>query len=261
MLSFSANLNFLFNEVPFMERFNAAAKAGFKYVEFMFPYDYDLNEIQKELEKNDLELKLFNLPAGNWAEGDRGVAVEPTRKEEFNKGIGKTIEAAKLLGVSKVNCLVGIVAGNYEKQQIMANLLENISRAADEFWKVGLDLMIEPINHFDMPGFYLNTTTQVMEIINKLNRPNIYLQYDIYHAEREGEDHEMILREYFSSVGHVQVADNPGRNEPGTGVFKLKYLLDILDNKGYKGYIGLEYKPTGNTIDSLNWVKEYGYSL
>lgn len=258
---FSANLNFLFSEVTFMEKFTAAAKAGFKYVEFMFPYGYNLKEIKQQLEKNNLKLVLFNLPAGNWAEGDRGVAADPARKEEFRDGVGKAIEAAKLLGVKRVNCLVGIPAGEYEDVQVRENLSDNIAYAADEFIKVGLDLMIEPINHFDIPGFYLNTTTQVMEVINKLGKPNVYLQYDIYHAEREGEDHEMILNRYFASIGHVQVADNPGRNEPGTGVIKIKHLFDLLDKMGYKGYIGMEYKPSGNTVDSLNWVNEYGFRL
>lgn len=261
MIKFSANLNFLFNEVPFMERFAAAAKAGFKYVEFMFPYDYDLNELKAQLSENQLELVLFNLPAGDWDGGDRGLAVDPARKSEFQSGIAKAIEAAKFLGVPRVNCLVGKAAGNYSDEQVRTNFLENIGLVADKFKQAGLDLMIEPINHLDMPGFYLNTTTQYMELIPGLNRSNIYLQYDIYHAEREEEDHEMILREYFPQIGHVQVADNPGRNQPGTGVVNVKGLLDALDSKGYQGYVGLEYRPSGSTVDSLSWVKEYGYSL
>ena len=263
MSVFSANLNFLFNEVPFMERFSTAAQAGFKNVEFMFPYDYDQNEIKKQLEQNNLKLILFNLPAGNWNEGDRGIATDPARKDEFKDGVAKAIEAAKLFGVNKVNCLVGKVAGDYDYQdnEIMGNLLDNISFAADEFQKVGLDLLIEPINHFDMPGFYLNTTDQVIEIINQLNKPNIYLQYDIYHAEREGEDHHQLIEKYISNIGHVQVADNPGRNQPGTGVVKIKDLFEKLWALGYKDYIGLEYKPTGDTVQSLSWVKTNGYQL
>jgi hydroxypyruvate isomerase len=261
MPSFSANLNFLFNEVPFMDRFAAAAQAGFKYVEFMFPYDYDQQEIKQQLEANNLKLVLCNLPAGNWGEGDRGLAADPARKEEFKKGVSQAIEAAHFLGVSRLNCLVGKVAGAYEEAEILDNILTNVCYAADELHKAGLELMVEPINHFDMPGFYLNTTAQVVEIIKKAVRPNLYLQYDIYHAERESEDHEMILDHFFPYIGHVQVADNPGRNEPGTGVINIKTLFDTLEQKGYKGYIGMEYKPTGQTLDSLSWVKEYGYSL
>jgi len=258
---FSANLNFLFNEVPFMERFSSAARAGFKYVEFMFPYDFNQNEIKKQLEANQLKLVLFNLPAGNWAEGDRGTAVDPARKEEFKAGVGQALAAAKLLGVNRVNCLVGKVAGEYDENQIRENLLNNLAYAADEFQKAGLDLMIEPINHFDMPGFYLNTTDQAYGIISKLGRSNIFIQYDIYHAAREGEDHELILKRYFSNIGHVQVADNPGRNEPGTGNVNIKHIFETLDKMAYKGYVGAEYKPSGQTEDSLVWVKEYGYSL
>lgn len=261
MPSFSANLNFLFNEVPFMEKFKEASGAGFKFVEFMFPYDYDLNEIKNQLADNNLQLVLFNLPAGNWAEGDRGVAADPARQEEFRSGVGKAIEAAGFLGVKRVNCLVGKVTGDYSKEQIMENILDNLSYAADEFLIAGLDLMIEPINQFDIPGFYLNTTAQVIEIIEALGKKNIYLQYDIYHAEREGEDHEKIINNCISRIGHVQVADNPGRNEPGTGVVPVKHLFDTMEALGYQGYVGMEYKPTGSTVDSLRWVKEYGYKL
>jgi len=261
MLLFSANLNFLFNEVPFMERFKAASEAGFKYVEFMFPYAYDLKEIKRQLEENNLKLVLINLPAGNWDEGDRGIAADPGRKEEFRTGVQKGIEAAKYLGVDKLNCLVGKVAGTYSEQEIMANILDNVGYAADEFDKVSLKLMVEPVNHFDIPGFYLNTTAQVMEVIRTLNRSNLFLQYDIYHAEREEENHELIINEYIPYIGHIQIADNPGRNQPGTGVVNYKYLLDLLDKKGYDGFVGLEYKPTGSTLDSLVWVQEYGYKF
>ena len=261
MSVFSANLNFLFNEVPFMERFSEAAKAGFKNVEFMFPYDFDQDEIKRQLKANSLNLVLFNLPAGNWSEGDRGIAADPARKEEFRAGVLKAMEAAKHLEVKRVNCLTGKVAGSYPTEEIMENLFDNISYTADEFQKAGLDLLIEPINHFDIPGFYLNTTDQVIEIIQKLNKPNIYLQYDIYHAEREGEDHDKVISEYISKIAHIQVADNPGRNQPGTGVVPVKDLFEKLWAKGYKGYIGFEYKPADSTVESLSWVKEYGFQL
>lgn len=261
MLSFSANLNFLFNEVPFMERFSAAAKAGFKYVEFMFPYDYDRNEIKKQLADHGLKLVLFNLPAGDWAGGDRGIAADPSRKNEFKSAVAKAVEAAKFLGVDRVNCLVGKVEGNYPAEAVMDNLLDNIKYAAQETEKSGINLLIEPINHYDIPGFYLNTTDQVMDIITRLGKPNVFLQYDIYHAEREGENHDQVIEKYISRTAHIQVADNPGRNQPGTGVVELKRLFDKIAGSGYKGYIGLEYKPTGDTVSSLDWVREYGYEL
>jgi hydroxypyruvate isomerase len=261
MPAFSANLNFLFNEVPFMERFAAAARAGFQNVEFMFPYDYDQKEIKRQLARNGLKLVLINLPAGNWDQGDRGLAADPTRKAEFKLGVQKAVETAGFLEVGRANCLAGNISGAPAKEAIWENLLDNISYAASEFKKVGLDLMVEPVNHFDMPGFYLNTTAQVLEVIRKLNQTNIYLQYDIYHAEREGEDHAKILANYLSQIGHIQIADNPGRNEPGTGVIPVQSLFDTLDEKGYTGYIGMEYKPTAGTVDSLAWVEKMGYSL
>jgi len=261
MLLFSANLNFLFNEVPFMEKFAEAAKAGFKYVEFMFPDGYDIQEIKDQLDENKLKLVLINLPAGNWGEGDRGLAVDPARKEEFLASVPKAIEVALKLGVPRANCLVGKVQGNYSEEEIISNLNDNIRFAAKEFEKVGLDLMIESINSFDIPGFYLNTTKQVMDIINALELPNVFLQYDIYHAEREGEKHEKLIEEYISKIGHVQIADNPGRNEPGTGIIPIKELIEKLDNVGYRGYFGLEYKPSGKTVHSLGWIKEFGKSL
>lgn len=258
---FSANLNFLFNEVPFLDRFRAAAEAGFKYVEFMFPYDYDLEAVQNQLKGNGLKLVLFNLPAGNWAEGDRGIAADPARKEEYLAGVSKAVEAAKVLEVSRVNCLVGKIPGNYTQSQIIDNLVANIRYTAEEFAKAGLDLMVEPINHYDIPGFFLNKTDQVMDIIAKVNKTNVYLQYDMYHAEREEENHDVIIEKYLSRIGHIQIADNPGRNQPGTGVMNYEYLINKLEKLGYQGYIGLEYKPTASTVESLTWVKEYGYKL
>jgi hydroxypyruvate isomerase len=228
----------------------------------MFPYAFDHTEIKKELDKNGLKQVLFNLPTGDWDGGDRGLAADPMRKQEFLLGIAKAIEIAKVLGVQRLNCLVGKVSGPCDADTVKANLLENICYAADELKKAGLDLMIEPVNHLDMPGFYLNTTDQAMEFIQAADRDNIYLQYDIYHAEREGEDHEQVLQKYFPKIGHVHIADNPGRNEPGTGTIPLKKLMDKLDEMGYQGYVGSEYKPTTEkTADSLGWVREYGYQF
>ncbi|ADY57359.1 Hydroxypyruvate isomerase [Syntrophobotulus glycolicus DSM 8271] len=261
MPQFSANLNFLFNEHPFMERFAAAAKAGFKNVEFMFPYDFDIAQVKEELEKNNLKLVLFNLPAGDWAGGDRGLAADPDRKAEFTASVGKAVEAAGILGTKKVNCLCGMVKGNYSREEVLTNIADNLAYAAREFQKAGLDLMVEPINHIDMPGFTINTTKHGMEVIELAKEPNIYLQYDIYHADKEEENHDEIIEKYLSKIGHVQVADNPGRNQPGTGSIKIKEIFETLAQKGYEGYIGMEYKPTGDTVDSLSWVGSYGYKL
>lgn len=261
MPKFSANLNFLFNEHPFMERFAAAAKAGFKNVEFMFPYDFDIAQVKEELEKNNLKLVLFNLPAGDWAGGDRGLAADPDRKPEFNASVSKAVEAAKILGTKNINCLSGMVKGDYTREEIMANIADNLGFAAREFQKAGLNLMVEPINHIDMPGFAINTTDEGMEVIKMAKEHNIYLQYDIYHADKEEENHDEVIKNYLAQTGHIQIADNPGRNQPGTGDIRIKELFEKLDQNGYEGYVGMEYKPTGDTVESLSWVSEYGYKL
>ncbi len=261
MPKFAANLGFLFTELPFMERFSAAKKAGFEAVEFMFPYDYNLDEVESQLKENELKLTLFNLPAGNWTEGDRGTATSTVRKEEFRLGVANAVEVAKRFGTERVNCLVGKSIENQPDEVTWSNLIENLSYAADEFAKNDLMLVIEPINHFDMPGFFLNTTEQVIKLLDEINRPNAYLQYDIYHAEREQEDHQAILANSFDKIGHIQIADNPGRHQPGTGTIDIKALLKEIDKLGYKYNVGMEYVPDPNTLASLTWVEEHGYKL
>lgn len=261
MLRFSANLNFLFSEVSFMERFAAAREAGFSFVEFMFPYDFDQDEIQKQLKENDLKLVLFNLPAGNWSEGDRGIAADPKRVEEFRAGVAQAVEAAKKLNVNRINCLVGIAPENESESVLWNTVTENVGLAADELGKNNINLMVEAINILDVPGFYLNTTDKVIKLINELRKPNIYLQYDVYHAEREGEDHDAVLDNYLGRIGHIQIADNPGRNQPGTGSVNFNHLLNSIDRLGYSGFIGMEYKPTPDTVSSLSWLEELGFKL
>ena len=261
MLKFAANLGFLFTDLPFMERFSAAKKAGFRAVEFMFPYDYDLDEIEKQLQENGLVINLFNLPAGNWAAGERGTATDPTRKEEFRAGVAKAIEAARKFNVKTVNCLVGKVVPAVSEEKIWATLVENISYAADALNEHGIKLMVEPINHYDMPGFYINTTQQALKLIADVNKENVYLQYDIYHADREEEDHNEILKNHMAKIGHIQIADNPGRHQPGTGKIDLKHLLAEIEKAGYNGYVGLEYVPEPDTLTSLKWLEEFGYKL
>lgn len=261
MLKFAANLTFLFTELPFMERFEAAKKAGFNYVEFMFPYDFDLDEIEKQLKQHRLQLVLFNLPAGDWANGDRGIALDPGRRTEFRKGVSQTIMAAQKFGVDRVNCLVGKVDDPTLDNGLWENLVENVCHAADELGKYGIDLMVEPINHYDVPGFYLNTTEQVLKLLADVSRSNVYLQYDVYHAEREGESHKEILGNIFDRIGHIQIADSPGRNQPGTGVIDFEFVLSQIERLGYEGYIGMEYKPQPNTVESLEWIKNFPYKL
>ncbi len=255
--SFVANLSFLFTEKPFMERFAAAKAAGFKKVEFMFPYDYDLEEIKLKLNSLDLELVLFNLPAGDWGKGERGIATNPERKNEFREGVGKAVEIAQKLSVKQVNCLAGIRSPGIEESDLWSTLVENIAYVADQFQAHGLRLMVEPINHYDIPGFFLNTTDDVIRLIKEINRPNVYLQWDVYHASRESEDLFKILRDSISYIGHVQIADQPGRHQPGTGTIDFQALLSELKKAGYSKAIALEYVPDPDTETSLEWVKNY----
>lgn len=255
--SFVANLSFLFTEKPFMVRFVAAKTVGFDKVEFMFPYDYDLDEIKSQLNSLGLELVLFNLPAGDWGNGERGIAINPDRKNEFRAGVGKAIEVAQKLGVKQVNCLVGIRTPGTEESELWTTLVENISYAADQLQEQGIRLLIEPINHYDIPGFFLNTTDQVLKLIKEVKRPNVFLQWDIYHASREDEDLLKILSDSISHIGHVQIADQPGRNQPGTGVIDFQSLFAELKKAGYSKAISLEYVPNPNTETSLEWVKNY----
>lgn len=261
MFKFVANLNFLFNEVPFMRRFKAAKEAGFKYVEFMFPYSYDIYELKAELEINNLELILFNLPAGNWDAGDRGLAVDPNFKNQFYKGVQNAIDIALKLNVKQINCLVGNKSDSYPSNLIWDNLVGNLRHAATEFEQHNINLVIEPINHYDMPNFYLNTTSQVFDLIKAIDKSNVYLQYDVYHAAREEEDHKLILGKHFDKIGHIQVADSPDRAQPGTGQVNYEFIFNKLENNNYDGYLSMEYKPSPNTTDSLCWLNKFGYKL
>ncbi len=261
MLKLVANLTFLFNELDFMERFEAASKAGFKYVEFMFPYDFDQDEIKKQLEAHNLKLVLFNLPAGDWAEGDRGIAVDPARKGQFRNAVYKAIASANKFDVRQVNCLVGLAPEAGGREEFWENLIDNTCFASDELRKENINLLLEPINHHDIPGFFLNTTTEVIKLIEEVNRPNIFLQYDVYHADRENEDHSFILKNYITQIGHIQIADNPGRNQPGTGKITFEAIFNDISASNYQGYVAMEYKPDPDTVTSLKWIANYGLAL
>ena len=261
MPKFSANITMMFQEVPFMDRFAAAAKVGFKAVEFMFPYDYPIADLQRELTANGLKLVLFNLPAGNWAAGDRGIAVDPSRQAEFQAGVQKAAEYAKALGVPQVNCMVGKKMAEVPAAEQRQTMVKNLRFAAETLAKANVKLLVEPLNFRDMPGFTLNTTTQVLEFLDEVGHANAFLQYDVYHAQRMEGELVGILRANLARIPHIQVADNPGRHQPGTGEINYRWLLAEFDAAGYTGYIGLEYIPTPDSVASLGWVAEYGYSL
>ena len=253
MPKFAANLTMLFNEVPFLDRFECAAKAGFEAVEFLFPYAFSVEDIRQRLEVNNLKLVLHNLPAGDWDQGERGIACHPDRVSEFREGVATAISYAKGLKVGQLNCLAGKAPAGVADDVLRQTLVDNLRFAAAELKKAGLRLLIEPINTFDIPGFYVNRTTQAVSILVEVGADNAFVQYDIYHAQRMEGELAATMQKYLSRIGHIQLADNPGRNEPGTGEINYPFLFAHLDRLGYDGWIGCEYKPATTTEAGLNW--------
>lgn len=257
MTVFAANLSMLFTEAPFIERFGRAARAGFTQVECQFPYEATPQAIQAELQAHGLSLILHNLPAGNWAGGERGIACHPDRVEEFKRGVDQAITYATALGVKKINCLAGIKPASVSDEQARATLVSNLRHAAQKLAAHGIDLLIEPINTFDIPGFFVSTTAQGVAILDEVGASNAYIQYDVYHMQRmEGELAGTINR-YLARIGHIQIADNPGRNEPGTGEIGWAHLFRMIDASAYRGWVGCEYKPAGETVAGLAWRKHF----
>jgi hydroxypyruvate isomerase len=256
MPRFAANLTMLFNEVPFLDRFDLAAQAGFKAVEFLFPYAHAAAEIRSRLDANGLELVLHNLPAGDWDAGERGIACLHDRVGEFRSGIGRAIEYAGDLGVKQLNCLAGKAQSGIPEDVRRRTFVENIRFASKELKAAGLNLLIEPVNTYDIPDFYLHHTAQAADVIAEVDEDNVFLQYDVYHAQRMEGELGSTLRKYASLIRHVQVADNPGRNEPGTGEINYPFLFGLLDRIGYSGWIGCEYKPAASTEAGLAWRQQ-----
>lgn len=254
MPKFAANLTMLFNELPFIERFAAAAAAGFRAVEFLFPYEYTPAELNEKLTHNHLELILHNLPAGNWTAGERGIACHPDRTEEFRKGVEKAIHYATHLGVPQLNCLVGIKPEKVSTEQARATIIENLRYAASALKKHSIKLLVEPCNHFDIPGFALNTSAQAFDVIEQVDSDNLFLQYDIYHMQRMEGELAATIEKNIAKIAHIQLADNPGRHEPGTGEINYPFLFNHLDALGYQGWVGCEYKPLASTSDGLGWL-------
>ena len=253
MPKFAANLTMLFNEVPFLDRFAAAKAAGFGGVEYLFPYDFEKGILREKLEQHGLTQVLHNLPAGNWGAGERGIAIFPDRVDEFRDGVRRAIDYAKALDCHQVNCLVGVAPADADMRELNEVLLKNLRFAAEALSREGIRLLIEPINTLDIPGFFLNRTQQAVQIISDVRSENLFVQYDIYHMQVMEGDIARTLQKYLPRIGHVQLADNPGRNEPGTGEINYRFLFRYLDQIGYGGWIGCEYKPRTSTTEGLGW--------
>jgi hydroxypyruvate isomerase len=250
---FAANLTMLFGELPFLDRFAAAKAAGFSGVEYLFPYEFGKAVLREQLQQYGLTQVLHNLPAGNWAAGERGIAILPDRIEEFRDGVISAIDYAKALDCRQLNCLVGIAPRDADMFELNEVLVNNLRFAADALAKERIRLLIEPINTLDIPGFFLSRTEQAVQILSKVQSDNLSIQYDIYHMQVMEGDVARTLQRHLPRISHVQLADNPGRNEPGTGEINYPFLFRHLDAIGYRGWVGCEYKPRTTTVDGLGW--------
>jgi hydroxypyruvate isomerase len=247
----------LFNEVDFLDRFEKAAKTGFKGVEYLFPYAWKKEQLAEKLGAFGLSQALHNLPAGDWNKGERGIACLPGRETEFQEGVGKAIEYAKALKCPQVNCLAGLTPAGVPADKVRKTLVANLRFAAAALEKEGIRLLVEALNDKDVPGFYLVRTADALALIQEVGHPNVYVQYDVYHMQIMEGNLTKTIQANLDKIAHIQIADNPGRNEPGTGEINYPYLFKTIDAAGYQGWIGCEYKPAGKTEDGLGWLQPF----
>jgi hydroxypyruvate isomerase len=256
MPKFAANLSMMFNEVDFLDRFAGASKSGFKGVEYLFPYEYDRSKLRDLLQDNNLEQVLFDLPAGDWSAGERGIACHPDRTDEFKRGVDQAIEYATALKCPQVTCLAGIKPSNVSEELAHETFADNLSYAAPLLAAAGVKLLIESINTIDIPGFFLNRTHQALEILEHVGLENLSLQHDIYHMQIMEGDLARTIKANLLSISHMQLADNPGRHEPGSGEINYEFLFSFIDQLGYDGWIGCEYVPLSDTVEGLTWLEK-----
>jgi hydroxypyruvate isomerase len=252
MPRFAANTSFLFTEVPFLERFAAARRAGFGAVEFHFPYAHSPAEVAAAARSAATEVVLFNLPAGNWEQGDRGIACHPDRVIEFRDGVARAIQYARALECPRVNCLAGIAPRDADPDRVLSTFVDNVRYAADAFAGEGLQLLTEPLNTRSVPGFYLNTTPQALDILSKVGADNFKIQYDIFHMQIMEGDLAATIESTLPHIGHVQ-----DRHEPGTGEVNFGFLFSRIDHIGYGGWMGAEYLPSKRTSETLGWFEKF----
>ncbi|MDE2442031.1 MAG: hydroxypyruvate isomerase [Betaproteobacteria bacterium] len=255
MPKFAANLSFLFTDHSFRERFRQAATAGFQGVEYLFPYDWPAHDVAAWLQAADVEQVLFNLPPGDWANGERGLACLPERQGEFAEGVELALSYAEQLDCERVHCMAGLRPWGIREAELEDIYVANLQYAADRFATIGATVMVEPINsRIDMPGYWLDGIDKALRLIETIGRSNVKLQLDLYHAQIIQGDLARTIEENIAQIGHVQIADNPGRHEPGTGEINYAFLFSVLDRLGYAGWVGCEYKPMTTTEASLGWL-------
>jgi hydroxypyruvate isomerase len=261
MVKLAANLTMLFNEVPPLERFARARAAGFRYAEFLFPLEHDVAAVAAALRESGLQLVLFNFAAGDRAAGDRGIASHPDRVAEFREDVTRAVVAARQLGNQRLHCMAGLRQPDISQEEQWRTFVENVRHAGEACAGAGLMLLVEPLNDKDNPGYFLVGSAMGLRLVEEVGLPNVRLQYDIYHMQRGEGELAATIAANLGRIGHIQIADNPGRHQPGTGEINYRFLLPYLDQLGYDGYVSLEYVPAGPTEASLGWVKEYGLSL
>ncbi len=255
MPKFAANLSLMFQELPFLERFEAAARAGFEAVEFLFPYENAAEEISARLRAHGLRNVLFNMPPGDWAAGERGIAGLPGRSEEFRQGVARAIEYARVLGTPRLHVMAGCLPEGADPAQCRATYIENLQYAARQCAAHGITVLIEPINQRDMPGYLLSRQDDAHAIRAAVGATNLLVQMDFYHAQIMEGDVAATFRKYQAHIGHVQIAGVPDRHEPDTGELNYHYLFELLDELGYDGWVGCEYRPAAGTLQGLGWMR------
>jgi hydroxypyruvate isomerase len=255
---FAANLSFIFQEVEFLDRFAAAAQCGFKAVEYLSPYEHPPETIAERLSRHGLVQALFNMPPGNWAAGERGVGALAGREQEFRDGVEKALVYAKATNCRLLHAMAGVLPAGGDRSAAERVYIANLQYAAERLAREGITVIIEPINNRDIPGYFLNTTTQAMSLIERVGQPNLELQLDLYHVQIMEGDLAHHIRSLAGHYPHVQIAGNPGRNEPDVGEINYPFLFDLFDEVGYSGWIGCEYRPKGETRAGLGWAKRFG---
>jgi len=257
MPKFAANLSFMFTEVPFADRFEAAAKAGFRAVEFLNPFELPKNELVARLKGNGLTQALFNMAHGDFGKGERGMSAIPGREVEFEKAVAAAIEYAEATGCKRLFAMAGLRHHGANR----AAYVKNLRRAAKMLAGSGIDVIIEPINTRDIPGYFLNTTDEARSIIYEVGEPNVGLQFDLYHRQIMEGDVAMAIAEFAPLARHYQIASPPDRGEPDDGEMNYAYLFKLIDDTGYDGWVGCEYKPRAGTVEGLKWTKTLGVVL
>ena len=256
-MRFAANLSFLFNEAPFLERFALSKRYGFDAVEFFFPHGEKLEDIVAAQHESQTNVVLMNLPAGNAASGDRGLACLPDRIGEFRTALGTGITFARALGCPRLHAVAGIVPKGADRARCIDTLVDNLQYACDAAARHGIDIMLEPLNSRDNPGFVVTRSHEAMEVIERVERDNLHLQYDIYHMQIMEGDLLPTMKRLKDRIGHIQFADTPGRHEPGTGEINYDTVFKAIDDMGYDGYVAAEYRPSGKSEESLAWFERY----